>query len=243
METTLHRQLKLLHAPLADCEVSIQGYRIDAVVDKCLIEIQCGSLHALREKVRTLLKSHDVVVVKPLAVKKVLWTLSDPKKSKKTDLSAIRSSNPPELPESQFTTRLSPRHETVWDLFGDLVHFVDVFPHPRLTLQVVLTEQVELRQPRAKRRRRDKGYFVADRKLTSVVSTHNFQSAEDLLALLPSTLPATFTTADLATAAKIPRWLAQKAAYCLRRISAVTEVGRVGRAVAYRQKRRRRKTA
>ena len=40
METSLHRQLKAVYAPAAAREVRVDGYRIDAVVDGELIEIQ-----------------------------------------------------------------------------------------------------------------------------------------------------------------------------------------------------------
>ena len=45
METTLHRQLKELYGIAeADREVCIDGYRIDAVADDLLIEVQVASL-------------------------------------------------------------------------------------------------------------------------------------------------------------------------------------------------------
>ncbi|MFQ5734409.1 MAG: hypothetical protein ACE5KM_20920, partial [Planctomycetaceae bacterium] len=75
METTLHRQLKELYVDDVDNrEVAVDGFRIDAVVDSTLIEIQCASLSAIRDKVRRLLESHDVRVVKPLAARKFLIT-------------------------------------------------------------------------------------------------------------------------------------------------------------------------
>src|SRR6188472_1609844 len=73
METTLHRQLKALYSGDDSLqEVALRGYRIDAVVADRLIEIQYGSLGAIRDKVRILLANHDVLVVKPLAARKYL---------------------------------------------------------------------------------------------------------------------------------------------------------------------------
>src|SRR5580693_7785764 len=73
METSLHRQLKALYcAEASSQEVRVDGYRIDAVVRGRLIEIQQGSLAALRDKVRTLLDNYDVTVVKPLVARKLL---------------------------------------------------------------------------------------------------------------------------------------------------------------------------
>src|SRR3954447_2822816 len=73
METSLHRQLKALScAGTADQEVRMGPFRIDAVHEGRLIEIQQGSLGALRDKVRSLLDTHEVTVVKPLAARKLL---------------------------------------------------------------------------------------------------------------------------------------------------------------------------
>lgn len=60
METSLHRQLKRRYAGRdGETEVRLGSYRIDAVAGDELVEIQLGSLGALRDKVRALLKQHQ----------------------------------------------------------------------------------------------------------------------------------------------------------------------------------------
>ncbi|MEM9367710.1 MAG: hypothetical protein AAGD07_17095 [Planctomycetota bacterium] len=55
-ETTLHRDLKRHYAPSdAFTEVALGAYRIDVVRGEELIEIQCASLSAIRQKIRVLL--------------------------------------------------------------------------------------------------------------------------------------------------------------------------------------------
>lgn len=208
MEHTLHRQLKALYgARLEDQEVAVEGYRIDAVARGRLIEIQQGSLSALRRKVAHLLQQHKLTIVKPLAARKLLV---------KRDRAGGET----------ISQRLSPAHETLWDLFPDLVHFVEVFPHPRLTLEVLLTEQIEYRCPFQRRRKRGRDFRVEDRELQAVVSRHRLRTTVDLIRLLPETLPVEFTTADLARELGLPRWHAQKIAYCLRRTGAAETVGK-----------------
>ena len=57
METTLHQQLKRCYAQDDDStEVVLGQYRIDAIRDDELIEVQCASLSAIRDKCRNLLK-------------------------------------------------------------------------------------------------------------------------------------------------------------------------------------------
>ena len=52
METSLHRDLKKLYAgDDSQTEVVLGGYRIDAVSGGRLIEIQHGSLSAIRDKI------------------------------------------------------------------------------------------------------------------------------------------------------------------------------------------------
>ena len=225
MESSLHRQLKMLYGgPAADVEVQVDGYRIDAVVRGKLFEIQQASLAALRDKVRSLLERHRVVVVKPLVSRKYL----------------IRRDRPG---GDIVSARYSPTRETVLHLFEDLVHFVSVFPHPRLTLEVVLTTQEEHRITRVRRRRRGPDFRVEDRLLVEVVSTQRLKTAADLRKLLPATLPAKFTTGDLALHAAIPRWLAQKMAYCLKKTGAIDVVGKQGNAWIYATPRRSRRAA
>lgn len=215
MESTLHRELKLLYAGTTeDVEVRVDGFRIDAVIGRTLFEIQQASLGALREKVRTLLERHRVVVVKPIAARKLLLR-------KATKNGPIVSS------------RYSPLRQTLFHLFHDLVYFVKVFPHRRLTLEVVLVEQEEIRVTKVRRRRFGPDYRVEDVRLTKVVSKTQFRTVADLRALLPVGLPSQFTTADLAREAGIPRWLAQKMAYCLRETGAVSSLGKRGRSWLY----------
>lgn len=218
METTLHRQLKELYAgDAASREVRLDGYRIDAIADGKLIEIQSAPLGAIRDKVRTLVQSHDVLVIKPLAARKTLIKLK-------------------QAGGAVISVRTSPRRESVFDLFIELVNFVPLFPHPRLRLDVLLTEQEEERVPVKRRRRRGKDYRVLDRRLVRVAETHAFSSATDILALLPPDLPASFTTADVARLTGMPRWLAQKMAYCLRRMDAIEVVGFTQRSRLYERR-------
>ncbi len=118
METSLHRQLKAHYAgDDGVVEVVCDGYRIDAVRGGELIEIQHGSLAAIRDKVRKLLRRHRVRLVKPIVANKVLVKLAS---------AAAPSSS----------RRRSPKRGTVLDMFDELVYFTRVFPHERLVLEV-----------------------------------------------------------------------------------------------------------
>ncbi|MBM84357.1 MAG: hypothetical protein CMJ78_27700 [Planctomycetaceae bacterium] len=227
METTLHRQLKEIYAPdELDREVRVDGFRIDGIAGNQLIEIQYGSLGAIRDKIRKLVKKHEVHIVKPLAARKYLITRT-------TKNGKVASS------------RYSPKRESFLDFFLDFVHFVNVFPHPNLTIELLLTEQEEHRIQKKQKRWRGKNHKVVDRKLVSLGESRELQTAEDLAAFLPKPLTkkrskVEFTTADLTREADIPRWLAQKMAYCLRKTNVITTTGKQGNSLVYELKRPKR---
>lgn len=215
MATSLHNQLKLHYVADEDRhEVDLGNYRIDAIdPDGRLIEVQCASLLAIRDKIRDLTQTHKVVVVKPLAARRKLL-----KKNRRNGKVVSR--------------RYSPNRETLSNIFEELVHFTKAFPHPNLQLDVLLTEQEEVRVP-AKRKTWRRKHSVQDRTLVQVMETHSLTSAAELWSVLEIDVPEVFTTADLAVGGDMPRWLAQKAAYCFREMGYIEACGKQGNAIQY----------
>lgn len=230
METSLHRELKRLYCDASDPRIEVRHgrYRIDAVRGDELIEIQHGSLAAIRDKIRSLLAEHHVRVVKPIIASKLLV-----KRSRKGGRITER--------------RLSPKRQTLLALFDELVYFTKIFPHPRLTLEAVLVEVEEWRYPGHGRRRRwrQDDHVVEDQKLCAVVDSCRLMSASDLRMLVDCKLPDTFHTADLSSALSLPRHVAQRIAYCLRETGAVRQIGKQGNSHLYQWPRpaRRRRAA
>jgi hypothetical protein len=210
METTLHRQLKSHYAPDgALVEQRIGRYRIDVIDGDELVEIQLGSLSAIRDKIAVLVKEHRVRVVKPIVAAKYLV---------KQDREGGKV----------LSRRRSPKQGTLLDVFEELVHFTRVYPHPRLILEVVLVEIEESRFPGHGRRRRWRrnDHVVEDQRLISVGDGERFRTAADLCRLLPAKLPKKFHTGHIADGLKVQRWIAQRMAYCLRSTGAIKTVGK-----------------
>lgn len=225
METALHQQLKRRYADNQEqFEVPLGRYRIDAIAGDWLVEIQNGTLSSIRDKVRALLRSHRVLVVKPLIVRKRLV---------KTEVKGG--------PVVQ--RRLSPKRGSPLDIFHELVHFTGVFPHRRLAVECPLIEIEEWRYPGHGRRRRwrPRDHQVEDQRLVAVHETLRLERATDLLQLLPADLPQPFDTQQLAEGLDVERWIAQRVAYCLRKTGAAETVGKRGNAHLYQLKRPRRK--
>jgi hypothetical protein len=223
METTLHRQLKERYAiDGALMEQRVGRYRIDVVQRDQLVEVQLASLTAIRDKIAALLKTHDVLVVKPIIAGKVLI-----KRRRRGGHVVSR--------------RRSPKRRTLLDLFDELVHFTRVFPHRRLTLEVPLVEIEEWRYPGHGRRRwrRDDDFQIEDQRLVEVIAIHKFHAAADLCQMLPPSLPKPFHTGHIADGLGVERWVAQRMAYCLRQTGAVQSVGKQRGAWLYERRRRK----
>ncbi len=221
METSLHRQLKEHYArDETQVEVACEGYRIDAVRNGRLIEIQHGSLSAIRDKIADLLENNQVTVVKPIVALKHLVKLD--KRGGKV-----------------ISRRRSPKQGQVLDMFEEMVYFTRVFPNRRLLLEVALVEVEELRYPGHGRRRRHRAndFQVEDQRLVEIIETHRFRTLADLRRMLPIGLPTNFHTGHLAQGLEVRRHLAQRMAYCMRETGAIHPVGKQGNAVLYSRRR------
>jgi hypothetical protein len=210
METTLHRQLKERYATEgALLEQRLGRYRIDVLQPHQLVEIQLAPLAAIRDKIAALLKKHRVLVVKPIVARKHLV------KTRRCGGRII-------------SRRRSPKQGTLLDIFEDLVHFTRVYPHRRLTLEVLLVEIEERRYPGHGRRRwrRDNDHQVEDQRLIDVRGVHAFRTAADLCQMLPLALPQPFHSGQLSEQLGVARWIAQRMAYCLRETGAIQAVGK-----------------
>lgn len=219
METSLHRELKERYAAEGGLtEQRLGRYRIDVVRGAQLVEIQLASLSAIRDKIKALLKQYEVLVVKPIIVRKHLVKL------KRAGGKVV-------------SRRRSPKQRTLLDIFEELVHFTRVFPHKRLTLEVLLVEIEEHRYPGHGRRRRwrEDDHEIEDQHLLEVHAVHQFRLASDLCRMLPANLPQPFHTGHIAAGLGVDRWIAQRMAYCLRNTGALNPVGKLRGAWLYEQ--------
>ena len=213
-EGALHAQLKEWYRrPHDRAEQKVDGYVVDLVRGRLLIEIQTGGFAPLRRKLEALLETHRVRLVAPVAVSRRIVRVSDD--------GLVLSS------------RRSPKTGRVEEVFARLVSFPSLLAHERFELEVVLTHQDEVRVFRPGRAYRRRGWVVAGRSLTGVEGSVTIATPAAAAALLPAGLPPAFDTADLARAAGIDRGLAQQIAYCLRNSGALKTSGKRGRAALY----------
>lgn len=213
-EKPLHAALKRWYADRGDrIEEPVDGFVIDVVRDGVLIEIQTSGFAAMKRKLAKLLDRHAVHVVHPIAVEKWIVRLGDS--------------------GEVISRRRSPKRGAAVDLFGELVSFPELVAHPGLTIELLLIREEEVRRFDGSKGWRRKGWVVEERRLLEVVDRLVIDSPEALVALLPSAVPARFTTADLADALGRRRRLAQQMTYCLRRAGVIEMVGKDRNAIEY----------
>lgn len=218
-EKPLHAALKRWCAtPQSQTEVSVDGYVIDVVRDNVLVEIQTKGFGSIKRKLTALTATHKVILVHPIAREK--WIVRLVKGKGGTEVQKRRR---------------SPKRGRLEDVFRELVSIPKLFESPNFALHLVLIREEEIRVPHARRGWRRGGWVIQERRLLEVVEHRLFESASAMAGLIPAAVPAEFTTAELATAGKTPRWLAQKMAYCLREMGAIEKVGKRGNALVYRR--------
>ncbi len=214
-EKPLHAALKQWYAQADDLiEVSVDGFTVDIVRGDLLIEIQTRNLSAIKRKLLALVEHHPVRLVYPIAQDR--WIVRQSKNGK-----------------SVLGRRKSPKRGSVEFVFEELVSIPQLLAHPNFSLQVLLIQEEEIRRYDGAHNWRRKGWGTHERRLLQVVEQRLFETPQDMLAIIPSTLKEPFTTTDLAQATRHPLRLAQKMAYCLRAMGAVTAVGKRGRGILY----------
>ena len=214
-ERSLHRALKALYAvPGSLSEQLIEGYVVDVLIGRRIVEIHTSGFTQLKRKLPRLLANHPVTLVHPIARDRYL----------------IKQGA-----QGAPTRRKSPKHGSVFGIFSGLASIPTLLAHPNFALEVAITVEEEIRVPNPRLNRRRGGWTTIDRRLVEVLETHRIESMGSLFAMLDADLPEVFTSADLAAAMQAPRRLGQQAAFCLREAGVVEICGKTGNALRYRR--------
>lgn len=226
MASSLHQQLKRDYAERlsGEMEVTVGRYRIDVATADRLYEVQSASLSALRDKIRELTQAHRVTVVKPIIRHKtIVRTAADG--------------------QTVLSRRRSPKSGQWWHVFDELMYLREIFPHPRLAIDLVMVDVEEWRLPKPRRRFRGRDFQVLDRRIIECVESRTLEKRDSPLGLLPGKLPRQFHSGLLSQEWGLPRWLVQRAIYFLRETGVIEPIGRCGRGIEYRKTGRKRPAA
>lgn len=217
-ENSLHAALKAWYSqPTDQLEVVVDGYVIDLLRGNLLVEVQTGNFSAIKRKLETLLENHPVQLVYPIPLEKWIERVAG------DGLTVLGK-------------RKSPKRGLVYDVFQELVRIPRMILHPNFSLEVLLLREVVIWKDDGRGSWRRKRWSIADRRLIDVVSRIVFSEPEDFQALIPTALPLVFTVRDLARVSGRPYYLAGRMVYCLREMGIIEQVGKQGRAFAYKIK-------
>jgi len=206
-EYSLHSEIKDWYSVSGDeLEVKVDGFVIDILRDKRLIEIQTGNFSAIKKKLIKLLLNNQVRLVYPIA--KLKWIVHVSK-------------------SGEFVRRRkSPKKGKLSDLFYELVHTASLIGDRNFSLEVLLIEEEELRCDDGKGSWKRRGVSIKDRKLLNVFNGFVFEDSRDFLGFLPKDMGVPFTNKLLAMKLGVSIRLAQKISYCLRKMGAISIAGK-----------------
>jgi hypothetical protein len=214
-EKPLHAALKQWYTKPGDLtEAPVDGYTVDIVRGDLLIEIQTQNLSSIRHKLTQLVARNKVRVVYPIARER--WIVRKSRNGRRV-----------------LGRRKSPRHGRIESLFEELVSIAQLLAHPNFSLHVVGIQEEQIRHVNKGRNRRRKEWSIQERRLLQVVDQWLFETPRDMMKIIPAELPEPFTTKELSQVTNQPVWLAQKMAYCLRKMGAITAAGKRSRNVLY----------
>lgn len=212
-ESSLHESLK--HAWCGDdgsVEVARDGVICDAVrSDGTIIEVQTTSFGKIKDKLSRLLPDNRVELVYPVAVNLVIETWS--------------------ADGTVLSCRKSPKHGTIYQLFGEMTGIIHLLGHSNLSITVVFADVREKRINDGSGSWRRKGVRIAERILEHIHETRTFSNIEDFAALLPEILPEHFTVSDLRKAGAGKH--AGKMAWVLRKTNRIRLSGKNRNAFVY----------
>lgn len=213
-EKSLHAELKNWYAQPGDqLEESIDGYVIDIVRGRQLIEIQSRNFAQIRNKLSRLCRRGPVHLIYPIARTKWIVRI--------------------DIENNELSRRKSPKRGSEIDLFNEMIYLPKITQHENFSFEVVLVEMEEYWCDDGLGSWRRKGWSISDRKLKAVLSQIQFMSVDDYAGLIPVSLPEIFTNSMLSKSLKIRPRLARKMSYCLHKMGALKKVGKDGKAILY----------
>jgi hypothetical protein len=218
-ERSLHSDIKRWYSKPGDkFEIKVDNFVVDIVRDNLLIEIQTRNFSAIRQKLLKLVDSHKLRLVYPIAVLK--WIIR---------MTADGS--------EEIGRRRSPRKGKLIDLFDEMLRMPFMFNSENFELEVLMTEEAEIRHMDGLGSWRKKGASVVDRKLIEVRESFVFRNKHDFLRFIPDGIESPFTNKSLSLSLGVPSRTAQKVTYTLKHMGVISETGKEGSALRFEVKR------
>jgi hypothetical protein len=194
-------------------EQKLEGYIIDVIKKTGLIEIQTKHFLRIKPKLKKLLRKYDIKLVYNIPL--IKWII-------KIDENG-----------NIISRRKSTKKGNLFHLFDELIYLVDIISNPNFSLEIVITEEEEIRRDDGKGSWRRKGISIIDRKLVRIIEKTNMERKSDYLEILPGSLKEPFSTNDIANELGISIYLARKILYFYKKVKLIKCVGKKGNLLLY----------
>lgn len=211
-EKTLHATVKLYISPNTSThEIKCKQYVADILTGNDIFEIQTRGFEHLRGKLGAFLPDYHVTVVYPIP--QIKW------------VSKLNRNTGECSPK-----RKSPKKGSAFDVFKELYRIRPYLSHPHFALRLLFMEVTDYRIVSGNGKERGQKF---ERMPSALLNDITLSLPKDYLSLLPKTLPALFTSRDLAQEAHIPAETAQQALLILKDMGVVSHIGKSGRFFLY----------
>ncbi len=130
--------------------------------------------------------------------------------------------------------RKSPKKGRIELIFHELIYIPDLLSNPNFSIEVIFTNEEELRRDDGKGSWRRKRVSKIDRRIISIESTKSLLFPKDYLRLLPFKPTEEFSNRDLAKKLDLPIRLSRKMTYCLRSVDLIKIAGKRGNELIYK---------
>jgi hypothetical protein len=215
-EHPLHSEIKKAYSLPGDVfEAKLHNYIVDMLRGNLVIEVQTKNFSAIKKKLQTLTRTHQVRLLYPIPENKWITHIAedgDPVKKRK-----------------------SPRKGKLTDLFRELVKIPEMPSEDNFSLEVLFIDEEEIRCDDGKGSWRRKGVSIKERRLVKVNERILFKNKLDYLKILPDNLNECFTNKELAKSAKFSIPTARQITYCLRKSGSIRVTEKKGKELYFRK--------
>lgn len=189
-ESELHQELKEIYALEynGELEKKIEGSKSIADIllkNGDVIEIQTGSISALKSKIKFLLENkRKIKIVHPILIEKYIEMYDEN--------------------ENLLYRKKSPKKETVYSMLRGLTGVYEYLTNENFEIELLFVKVTEKRQKtptkvqlKNKSRRHLKDWIPLGKRLDSIKEKQTFSSLQDYKNLIPSSVPENFTRKEL----------------------------------------------
>ena len=209
-ESSLHSAIKKWYFLEGDkLEYRVDNFIVDLVRGDLLVEIQIANFSVIKPKLLSLLNDHKVRLVHPIPKEK--WIVHKSMTTGET-----------------YGRRRSTKKGRLSDLFSELVRIPSLLSEGNFSIEVLMVEVEEVWCDDGRGSWKRKGASIEDKKLIRVFERRIFERKADFLKALPEDLPDPFSNKNLAKSFGISVNQSRKMTYVLRKIGAITFVGKSG---------------